>query len=55
MLEIIVIAGIQTEIVCSGVTALVIRNKGLGDPMEIQSLEDTGILIKGCTKAIEND
>ena len=47
-------AGIQKKILDSGTTTLIIPNQEMNDIMKIvQALEDSGILLKGITKAIE--
>ena len=49
-------AGVQKNIYGSGTTTLVVSNKEISDIMKIvQALEDSGILLKGVTKAIKNE
>ena len=48
--------GIQDKIHDSGTTTLIISNEEMNDIMKIvQALEDSNILLKGITKAIENE
>ena len=49
-------AAIQNKIYVSGTIALIIVNEEMGDIMKIvKSLEESGLLIKGISKAIENE
>ena len=49
-------AGVQKKIYGSGTTTLIISNKEMNDIMTIvQTLEDSGILLKGVTKTIKNE
>ena len=49
-------AGIQKEIHAFGTTTLIISNEEINDITKIvQALEDSNILLKGFTKAIENE
>ena len=49
-------AAIQKEIYESGTTALIISNEEMEDVMKIvKSLEESGLLIKGISKAIKNE
>ena len=49
-------AGIQKKMHGSGTSTLIISNEEMNDIMEIvQALEDSNILLKGVTKAIENE
>ena len=49
-------AGVQKKIYGSGTTTLVVSNEKMNDIMKIvQTLEDSGILLKGVTKAIQNE
>ena len=49
-------AGIQKKIHGSGTTTLIISNEEMNDIMKIvQALEDSNILLKEVTKAIENE
>ena len=49
-------AGIQKKIHGSGTTTLIISNKEMNDIMKIvQALEDSNLLLKGITKAIEHE
>ena len=49
-------AGIQKKMHGSGTSTLTISNEDMNDIMEIvQALEDSNILLKGVTKAIENE
>ena len=49
-------AGIQKKMHGSGTSTLIISNEEMNDIMEIvQALEDFNILLKGVTKAIENE
>ena len=44
-------AGIQKKIHCSGATTLIISNEGM---KMVQALEDSNILLKGVTKTIKD-
>ena len=49
-------AGVQKKIYGSGTTTLVVSNEKMNDIMKIvQTLEDSGILLKGVTKTIQNE
>ena len=49
-------ARVQKKIYGSGTTTLVISNEEMDDIMKIvQTLEDSGILLKGVTKTIKNE
>ena len=49
-------AGIQKNIHVSGITTSIISNKEMNDLMKmVRALEDSNILLKGITKAIENE
>ena len=49
-------AGIQKKIHGSGTTTLIISNEEINDIVKIvRTLEDSNILLKGITKAIENE
>ena len=49
-------AGIHKKILGSGTTTLIISNEEMNDIMKIvQALEDSNILLKGVTKAIQNE
>ena len=48
-------AGVQKKIHGSGTTTLVISNEEMNDIMKnVQTLEDSNILLKGVTKTIKN-
>ena len=49
-------AGIHKKILGSGNTALIISNDEIQDIIKIvKSLEDSGLLLKGITKAVQNE
>ena len=49
-------AGIQKKIHGSGITTLIISNKEINDiTKNVQTLEDSNILLKGVTKTIKNE
>ena len=49
-------AGIHKKILGSGNTTLIISNKDMDDLIKIvQSLEDSGLLLKGVTESVQNE
>ena len=49
-------AGIRKKILGSGNTTLIISNKDIEDVIKIvKSLEDSGLLLKGVTKSVQNE